>query len=157
MTNSLIEFGEALKARRTSQKKSLRRVELDLSAFLGSEAKGCDHTTIAKDEKGKSLEIPFNRIKGYAHVYRITVEQLLAEYLLASHGIDYTRMIEVKATRIEEVIPPEEREAYRMFRQLLDKKSQEGVLACLKMMIGEDAGNKPKSPVKTEEESEGAA
>lgn len=150
MDESLKEFGKTLRTLRTSLKKSLRRAEIDLLSFLGDKSRGCDHTTIAKDEKGKSLDIPFYRIKGYSHIYGVITEQLFAEYIAARHGVDYTKKIEVQAGQPEDLAPPGQKRIYKLLRSLLDTKDQEEMFAYLKI-LNQGALSKEGKPVTPEE------
>lgn len=100
-----LSFGKWLaKCRTEAGIKSQRQASLLLSTkypHLNYYANG----TIAKDETGITKNIPLERLESYSALYKLPLEKLIAEYLNARYGIDYSQKIEVKATRVEEIIP----------------------------------------------------
>jgi hypothetical protein len=112
---------------------------------------------VYSDEKGLVSDIPSDRLEAYSILYKVSLEEIIAHLVEEKYSVTRTEKMEVSVSEIPDIVPPEEREAYELLRHLLDTKSREGVLTCLRMISGDDAGKLKRSPVTPEEETRGAA
>ena len=111
------------------------------------------------DEKGLIGDIPIGRLKAYSILYKVPLSEIVARLVEEKYGVTRTEKIELSVSEIPDIVPLEEREAYILFRNLLDKKDVQDVLTCLRMISGGPEGNPTRKPVTPEEghKSKGAA
>lgn len=146
-TRPISPFGKVLASYRKRRKLSQDQVVIAAKNFDLNRKVALKRGTVATDEIGRTAVVPKERLKLYSLVYEIPYEQLVAELGNCLYDVDFTKTVEVKATRIEDIVPPDELEAYKLLRHLLDTKSREGVLTCLRMIAGDDPENLARKAV----------
>ena len=143
-----------------SQRQAADMIKRDLASgrklfpFLNT----VSNNQVRADENGLISDIPANRLKAYSVLYKVPLPEIVTHQVEEKYGVKRTEKIELPVSEIPDIVPPEEREAYALFRRLLDTRAVQDVITCLKMIFGDQAGKATRKPVTPEgHASKGAA
>jgi len=96
---------------------------------------GISYDQITADEAGRVSDIPADRLKAYAELYKVPYAEIVARLIEEKYGVKMIPDDPDNPVSIKDVVPQENAPFLEELNQLLSGEERERLVACLNMLL----------------------
>jgi len=103
--------------------------------YLKEDFRELSYNNINADEKGLVSNLPTERLKAYAELYKVPYEEILSELIKEKYGVKMIPEDPERPVSIKNVVPQENAPFLEELNRLLSGEEREKVVACFNMLL----------------------